>query len=252
MVLSVPAIAQAQVLQLGDEGTSVTEVQSDLQSLGYAIDIDGVYGAGTTEIVKQFQAQSGLIDDGQVGPETRQALDQAMQQRNARASRSTPYFPSPSSSSSSALRRGDTGAEVSQLQQQLCNRRYRCAVNGVFDQQTEQAVIQFQQDQRLEADGIVGANTRLALNGMKPRSSSALGNSKNRPASTLRQYIVLIPMDTGVKLAAVRRVEYRALEKRGTRLGAYIQVATYRDRRSAELKAKSLRSQGFDAQVRHF
>jgi peptidoglycan hydrolase-like protein with peptidoglycan-binding domain len=242
--LSVPAIAQAQVLQMGNEGASVSEVQSDLQRLGYPIDVDGVYGDGTTDIVEQFQSESGLTIDGQVGPETRQALDQALRQRNAGAAGSSAYPSAPAQTSTSTgsgplLRRGDTGTDVRRLQQRLCNRRYRCAVNGVFDQQTEQAVIQLQRDQRLEPDGIVGANTWTALGGVQ-----------GGPSPTLRQYIVLIPMDTGVKLADVRRWEYGASEQRGSRLGAYIQVATYRDRGLANQKMKDLRSQGFDAQVR--
>lgn len=248
LALTVPAIAQAQVLQTGQKGEEVTAVQSDLQRLGYSIDVDGVYGDDTADVVEQFQSEYGLAVDGQVGPETRQALDRVLQGRSAGSAGTTPYhsgsYASTSGSSASGrsvLMRGDQGEEVRQLQQLLCKRRYPCAVTGVFDQQTEQSVLQFQRDNKLVADGIVGSQTWTALGG----PGTPGGES---PAS--RSYVVLIPMDTGVTLGAVRRVESNAVEKRGSRLGPYIHVAAYADRAQAQRKVKALKSQGFDAQVR--
>jgi peptidoglycan hydrolase-like protein with peptidoglycan-binding domain len=245
LALTVPAIAQAQVLQTGQEGAEVTAVQSDLQRLGYSIDVDGVYGEGTAEVVEQFQSEYGLSIDGQVGPETRHRL---LRERNAGSAGTTPYhsgsYASTSASPASGravLRRGDQGAAVRQLQELLCKRRYPCAVTGVFDQQTEQSVLQFQRDNNLVVDGIVGPQTWTALGG----PSTPGGES---PVS--RSYVVLIPMDTGVTLGAVRRVESNAFEQRGSRLGPYIHVAAYADRGQAQRKVKALKAQGFDAQVR--
>ncbi len=246
LALTVPAIAQAQVLQTGQEGAEVTAVQADLQRLGYSIDVDGVYGENTADIVEQFQSEYGLAVDGQVGPETRQALDRALRERSA-GSTGTPNQSgsdagngTSSSSDRSVLRRGDQGADVRRLQESLCKRRYPCAVSGVFDQQTEQSVLQFQRDNNLLADGIVGPQTWTALGSGTPGGESLAS----------RSYVVLIPMDTGVTLGEVRRVEYSAVEKRGSRLGAYIHVASYADRGQAQRKVKALRAQGFDAQVR--
>lgn len=247
LALTVPAIAQAQVLQTGQEGAEVTAVQSDLQRLGYSIDVDGVYGENTADVVEQFQSEYGLAVDGQVGPETRQALDRVLRGLSAEST-GTPYHSgsyagnsTSSSSNRSILRRGDQGADVRQIQESLCKRRYPCAVNGVFDQQTEQSVLQFQRDNNLVADGIVGPQTRTALVGPGTPGGESLAS---------RSYVVLIPMDTGVTLGEVRRVEYSAVEKRGSRLGSYIHVASYADRGQAQRKVKALRAQGFDAQVR--
>ncbi len=58
------------------------------------------------------------------------------------------------------LRRGDTGAEVKALQTKL-----RIDATGAFDGVTEAAVRQFQSDNGLVADGIVGPRTFATLDG---------------------------------------------------------------------------------------
>lgn len=60
------------VLEYGDEGAAVREVQ---QILG--ITVDGIYGRGTETAVKNFQREHGLTVDGIVGPRTWAALDNA-------------------------------------------------------------------------------------------------------------------------------------------------------------------------------
>ncbi len=67
-----------QVIYLGDWGDGIKWVQWHLQRKGYNIGasgIDGQYGSGTQEAVKQFQRASGLTVDGIVGPKTREALE---------------------------------------------------------------------------------------------------------------------------------------------------------------------------------
>jgi hypothetical protein len=85
------------------------------------------------------------------------------------------YFGS-NPASPTVLFAGATGDEVAKLQQQLndvddkvcgsnrkCLRKYRVGVDGVFGNDTKQAVIMFQRDQGLECDGMVGPATRRAL-----------------------------------------------------------------------------------------
>lgn len=55
-------------------GDDVRRVQQALVNAGYAASVDGTYGPGTTEMVKQFQQARGLAPDGIVGPATRAAL----------------------------------------------------------------------------------------------------------------------------------------------------------------------------------
>ncbi|MEX0674462.1 MAG: peptidoglycan-binding domain-containing protein [Gaiellaceae bacterium] len=66
-------------LQSGDEGDSVELMQQALAALGYDVGTpDGVFGAGTEEALKQFQADSGLEADGIAGPATLAALNEAL------------------------------------------------------------------------------------------------------------------------------------------------------------------------------
>jgi hypothetical protein len=66
-------------LQSGDEGASVELLQEALAALGYDVGTpDGVFGPGTEEAVKQFQADSGLDADGVAGPATLAALNEAL------------------------------------------------------------------------------------------------------------------------------------------------------------------------------
>ncbi|MBD1862900.1 MULTISPECIES: peptidoglycan-binding protein [Trichocoleus] len=62
------------------------------------------------------------------------------------------------------IKRGSSGSLVGTIQSALVNRGYNTGgVDGVFGPATESAVIRFQQQQGLSADGIVGAATAAAL-----------------------------------------------------------------------------------------
>ncbi|OJF17582.1 MAG: hypothetical protein A6D91_08085 [Bacillaceae bacterium G1] len=71
------------------------------------------------------------------------------------------------------LKKGMSGDEVRQLQQQLFDLGYPLAVDGIFGPQTEAAVKQFQGDQGLTVDGIVGPKTFAALAAALERLASA-------------------------------------------------------------------------------
>lgn len=59
--------------QAEEWGTRV--VQTILLDLGYDVGLpDGIYGSATTDAVRQFQADQGLVTDGVAGPNTRTAL----------------------------------------------------------------------------------------------------------------------------------------------------------------------------------
>jgi peptidoglycan hydrolase-like protein with peptidoglycan-binding domain len=63
------------VLRQGDRGDAVRELQQLLSDHGFGIAPDGVFGAFTTSIVRQFQRTSGLPADGVVGADTWSALE---------------------------------------------------------------------------------------------------------------------------------------------------------------------------------
>lgn len=70
---ALPACASG-VLRLGSKGPDVVRLQQELQSLGYALTADGVFGARTQTVLKQFQQQTGLLVDGIAGPATWSAI----------------------------------------------------------------------------------------------------------------------------------------------------------------------------------
>lgn len=80
------------------------------------------------------------------------------------------------------LERGDSGDAVSVLQQRLTELGYYSGpISGFFGELTESAVIQFQQNRGLAADGIVGPTTTEALR--RAPSSNASSGSLTRESS---------------------------------------------------------------------
>lgn len=61
------------------------------------------------------------------------------------------------------LRRNATGADVERLQRDLSKLGYNLVFSGMFDEDTQKAVMQFQQDQNLTVDGVVGQQTGQKL-----------------------------------------------------------------------------------------
>jgi peptidoglycan hydrolase-like protein with peptidoglycan-binding domain len=143
------------LLQLNSTGDRVSQLQTQLQTLGYYNGaINGVFDSPTQSAVISFQQANGLGSDGIVGPATSAAIQQ---QINNRGSSAPPSATGP-------LQLNSTGDRVSQLQRQLQTLRYyNGSISGFFDDQTQAAVIRFQQDSNLTADGIVGPATDAAL-----------------------------------------------------------------------------------------
>ena len=61
-------------LSFGSSGVAVRALQRLLVSNGYAVRVDGIYGALTQTAVKAFQNQQNLATDGVVGQRTWRAL----------------------------------------------------------------------------------------------------------------------------------------------------------------------------------
>ena len=61
-------------LRKGSSGDAVKELQSKLNENGYALTVDGKFGAKTDEAVKDYQTNHGLVSDGIVGAATWDSL----------------------------------------------------------------------------------------------------------------------------------------------------------------------------------
>nr|WP_242050787.1 peptidoglycan-binding protein [Oculatella sp. FACHB-28] len=142
-------------LQLGDSGDAVTQLQVRLAELGYFQGTpSGIFGPSTESAATQFQQDNGLVADGVVGPATQSALGVAA------STLSTP------STVDGVLQTGSSGESVTQLQTRLAELGYfQGSPTGNFGPATEAAVIQFQQANGLNADGVFGTETANALYG---------------------------------------------------------------------------------------
>lgn len=136
------------ILTMGSRGAEVIAVQQKLMDLGYEVSggADGQYGSGVRNAVRQFQSDNGLSVDGDVGPETWNAL--------------FPPTPVYLGYPGYLIAEGMSSYHVTLIQQRLANLGYSVGtIDGIFGTKTKNAVIQFQQNNGLSVDGIVGENT---------------------------------------------------------------------------------------------
>lgn len=132
------------------------EIQADLADLGfYSGPINGIYGPVTTAAVKRFQVRAGLPADGIAGPQTMAAVNLALG--------------------------NETTGAVDLLQTALTGLCYYGGkVDGVFGSGTEAALIAFQKEAGITADGRYGPATAKALAAAWPdRPASCSGTNPN-------------------------------------------------------------------------
>jgi peptidoglycan DL-endopeptidase CwlO len=125
------------ILRLGASGHEVTHLQRLL-----GVRADGHFGAATLRSVRRFQAEHGLLVDGQVGPHTWAALEAEWRGFSGEA----------------VLREGSSGPAVAAVQRLL-----GVAPDGDFGPITLAAVRAFQAHHGLVVDGQVGDHTLAAL-----------------------------------------------------------------------------------------
>jgi len=106
-------------------------IQKRLNELGYDVGTaDGVNGQQTVQAIKKFQEGYDLDVDGMVGPNTRQALN---------------------------------SISLINVQQKLKQLGFNCNTNGVRDDNTIQAIKDFQNNNGIYADGVINKITKDAL-----------------------------------------------------------------------------------------
>lgn len=118
----------------GDSGPRVRAVQLLLRAGGRAVDTDGFAGAETVAAVRDLQRSEELPETGSLDPATWERLAPIVQ-------------------------RGDLGPAVEAVQLLLAEAGHDVSNDGRFGASTEQAVVDFQIDQGLRTDGVVGLRT---------------------------------------------------------------------------------------------
>lgn len=156
------------------------DVQSMLSTKGYDVGkLDGVMGPRTEAAIKQFQKDRGLKVDGKVGPKTRAAME-----ASAYSVPMDVKFSSDVSDMSDALTVSGnikkSKEEKLDVQKALLELGYDVgAVDGIIGTKTRAAIRQFQKDQGLKADAIVGENTAAAMNAsLSGRQSVDVGDQE--------------------------------------------------------------------------
>ena len=88
------------------------------------------------------------------------------------------------------LKQGSTGQDVKELQQILNSTGANLVIDGVFGAKTLQAVIAFQKQNNLTADGIVGSQTWSKLESTIPQEHLILRRgSKGEEVSYLQEHL---------------------------------------------------------------
>jgi peptidoglycan hydrolase-like protein with peptidoglycan-binding domain len=165
----------AMALQRGDQGPEVSELQTRMMNAGcYNGPVTGTFGGLTEAGVMACQSQLGLTVDGIAGSETLARL------QGTRSIEAKPFqgFANPTSyanpnqsveSREDIIQKGSEGATVSNIQTQLKRLGfYAGSIDGVYGNQTEAAVRQFQQVVQLPVDGKVGTQEIAALESYQP------------------------------------------------------------------------------------
>ena len=164
------------LLKRGVSGLEVRKLQGRLAELGYySGGVDGIYGESTVTAVKAFQRNNGLSGDGQAGELTPEKLYSA----DAKYAENPVTTADPDAARTLTV--GMTGNDVYALQARLIELRYLTGVaDGMFGTETQEALIAFQKNNNLTADGNAGPATLKKLAGScRAATSSATPTPKN-------------------------------------------------------------------------
>jgi peptidoglycan hydrolase-like protein with peptidoglycan-binding domain len=187
-----PATPQYRPLQKGDTGDDVKALQQRLTELGYYTGkISGNYLDGSYYAISDFQGKNGLPVTGKADVKTQELLfdpARAISKTGTVRPDVTPAptptptpapVPTPTPAASGAvsaqpaptpapaelaytkrLQKGSTGAKVKVMQEKLAALGYYTdPITSKYDSQTKAAVIAFQKNNSLLADGITGEET---------------------------------------------------------------------------------------------
>lgn len=128
-----------------DSGPDVIELQELLRAFGFKVGVTGEFDSYTEDCTLIFQKRCGLRPDAIVGPKTWAAFKLNVKPGTR------------------VLRMGLSGVDVHELQGLLLVNGFSVKRDGFFGPVTRQAVIDFQQQQKLKGDGQVDRITWCVL-----------------------------------------------------------------------------------------
>ena len=160
-------------IESGSRGSTVLNLQKRLVELGYYTSrLDGVYLVDDIAAVRAFQKANSLTADGKAGYQTQVVL------YSSTAIRGDVGL----TTNTTTLRYGDTGDQVTTLQNRLIELGYLVGTaDGTFGTSTKSALVAFQSANSLALDGVAGTQTQALL-----YSNSAIKNTV-KTTTTLKQ-----------------------------------------------------------------
>jgi len=157
-------VQPSRILRKYVSGEDVRQLQEELIELGYDVGPDGAdgkFGDNTEKAVVQFQKDHGLDADGQVGPLTYAALEEALSEEGEAPPQDEPEDDPPEEPDGQGcnlilpeIQVGDKGNAVSLLQSALNLREFDCGkADGDFGPKTAAALNRFKEACGLEQNG---------------------------------------------------------------------------------------------------
>ena len=164
-------ILEGRVLQYGDEGDDVLELQTRLQDLKYYTgNLSGRYREGTREAVRSFQQDFDLEETGIADILTQSVLF------------STVYRP---------LRYGSTGDDVKALQKRLMELGYyKGKISGNYLEGTQSGIRSFQEINGLTVSGEADPETQTALFSEDAVGKTDLPETTATPIPSTQNFLV--------------------------------------------------------------
>ena len=194
------------ILEQGESGTAVKELQKRLKELGYYTGtIDSKFGTTTFDAVKAFQQKNRLTANGIANAATQKKI-----YADSAICASGLTLAAEAKLNDGIWEKGETGDEVTKIQQRLTELGYfKYTCNGTYGSTTVTAVKAFQKVNGLTVDGVAGKDTQkklYATSALNPKGLTLAEVAKDE-ANTLKKG------DTGSKV--------KTLQQRLATLGYY-------------------------------
>ena len=180
------AVERFEVVQYGDKDKYVLRLQEELHARGYLeSEPTGYFGIETQKALSRYQERKGLEADGKAGPVTQKKIygehfeaipssRKVKEEKERKRKDSNDDDKKDDDKKSSSKRKykdptsiglGDEGKSIKDIQKRLKELGYYTYRKNTsyYGAITESAVIEFQQQNGLEADGVVGKRTKKLL-----------------------------------------------------------------------------------------